>query len=76
MRPSKGIVSLAKLKMIFFGHLFEEIKFTEKAKNNANVSMHGSHAKFNTSYMHDNFFCCPLLYHHSINASNSSKYCN
>ena len=27
-------------------------------------------------YMHDSFFCCPLLYHHSIDASNSSKYCN
>ena len=73
MRPSKGIINLASLKTMF-DYLFKEIKLTANAKS----SMQSTTAmqKFHTSYMYSSFFCHLLICHHSINASNCSKYCN
>ena len=76
MRPSKGIINLAKLRTMF-GYLFEEIEFTANAKSSMQVSpCTTAMQKFHTSYMHSSFFCHLLICHHSINASNCSKYCN
>ena len=76
MRPSKDIINLANLK-IMFGYLFEEIEFTTNAKSSIQVSpCTTAKQKFHTSYMHSSFFCQLLICHHSINASNCSKCCN
>ena len=76
MRPSKGITNLAVLRTMF-GYLFEEIEFTANAKSSMQVSPCTTvMQKFHTSYMHSSFFCHLLICHHSINASNCSKYCN
>ena len=75
-RPSKGIINLAKLKTIF-SYLFKESEFTANAKSSMQVSpCTTAMQKFHTSYMHSSFFCHLLICHHSINASNCSKYCN
>ena len=76
MRPSKGIVNLANLK-IMSGRLFEEIEFTANAKSSMQVSpCTTAMQKFYTFYMHSSFFCHLLMCHHGINGSNGSKYCN
>ena len=76
MRPSKGITNLAVLRTMF-GYLFEEIEFTANAKSSMQVSpCTTAMQKFHTSYMRSSFFCHLLICHHSINASNCSKYCN
>ena len=76
MRPSKGIINLANLRTMF-GYLFEEIEYIVNAKSSVQVSpCTTAMQKFHTSYMHSSFFCHLLICHHSINASNCSKYCN
>ena len=76
MRPSKGIINLANLRTMF-RYLFKESVFAANAKSSMQVSpCITAMQKFPTSYMHSSFFCHLLIYHHSINASNCSKYCN
>ena len=76
MRSSTDIINLANLRTMF-GYLFEEIEFTANAKSSMQVSpCTTAMQKFHTSYMHSSFFCHLLICHHSINASNCSKYCN
>ena len=76
MRPSQGIINLANLKTMF-SYLFKESEFTANAISSMQVSPRTTAMqKFHTSYMHSSFFCHLLICHHSINASNCSKYCN
>ena len=76
MRPSKGIISLTNLRTMF-DYLFEEIEFTANAESSMQVSpCTTAMQKFHTSYMHSSILCHLLICHHSINASNCSKYCN
>ena len=77
MRPRRGIISLANLRTMF-GYLFEEIEFIENAKSSMQVyPCTRTMQKIHTSYMHSSFFYQFFLpCHHSINASNCSKYCN
>ena len=76
MRPSKGIINLANLR-IMFGYLFEEIEFTGNVKSSMRVSLcTTAMQKCHTSYMHISFFCKLLICYHNIKARNCSKYCN
>ena len=76
MRQSKGIINLANLRTMF-GYLYEETEFTANAESSMQVPpCTAAMQKFHTSYMHSSFFCLFLICHHSINASNCSKYCN
>ena len=70
MRQSKGIMKGTNLRTMF-GYLFKESEFKFKASPCTTAMQ-----KFHTSYMHSSFFCHLLICHHSINASNCSKYCN
>ena len=64
-------------KLCLFGCFFEEIKFTANEKSSIQVSPRTVHMqKFYPSYMHSSFLCHLLIYYHSVNVSNSSKYCN
>ena len=52
MRPSKGIISLVNLRIIF-GYLFEEIEFTGNVKSSMQVSLcTTAMQKCHISYMH------------------------
>ena len=76
MRPSIGIIKLANLRTIF-GYLVEEIEFPANPKSSMQVSQcTTTMKKFHTYYMFSSFFCHLSICHHSINASNCSKYCN
>ena len=72
MKPSKGIINLANLRTMF-GYL---LIYSKCKKFNASISMHNSHAKISHILYAQQFFLPPLICHHSINASNCSKYCN
>ena len=76
MRPSRGMINIANLGTMFC-YLLTESEFTTNAKRVMQVSAcKTAMKKFHTSYMHSSFFCHLLICHHSINASNCSKYCN
>ena len=76
MRTTKDIINLANLRTMF-SYLFKESEFTANAKSSMQVSpCTTAMQKFHTSYMHSSFFCHLLICHHSINASNCSKYYN
>ena len=76
MRQIKGIINLANLRTMF-GYLFKESEFTANARSSMQVSpCTTAMQKFRTFYMHSGILCHLLICHHSINASNCSKYCN
>ena len=73
MRQSKGIINLANHRA---DYLFKESEFTANAKSSMQVSpCTTAMQKFHLSYTHSSFSCHLLICHHSINASNCSKYC-
>ena len=76
IKPSKDIINQANLR-IMFGYLFKESEFTANARSSMQVSpCTTAMQKFHTFYMHISILCHLLICHHSINASNCSKYCN
>ena len=76
MRPSKSIINLANLKIMFIWLFFEEMEFTANAKSLMQVfPCTTAMQKFYASYMHISVLC-HLFDMSSQHISDRSKYSN